>query len=470
MELNNKLFFEAINEIAERNLLEKNELNKIIKNAFFKTFHSKIDPDAELELLIDPKNKRFQLINHSKLVVSDEEYDQKYSSSEISLSKAKKINKDIKTGGKISQEVDLVKNKKFSAQVRQLITQNVREKRKKAVYVKHKLLKGEMIKVEVVSIGKNGYVIFKLEDDTMAFMPAKLRNQNIKLKIGEKVKVYVEDVLEESKDSQIIVSNGSPTLIKRIIEANVPEVEEGIVEIVNISRIAGFRSKVAVKSNNENVDPVGAIIGANGRRIKKIIEKLENEKLDIILWKSNLEEYICNTLSPSRVISILEKKDSSNNVISGQKTIVTPNIHQTLAIGKNGLNVRLAVELTNTRLDIISYDQAKEKGIEIIWNGNVKEEELANIEANIKTQKSNFKKRFNNKFEYKKADFKEISSFYENMNNTQEEIENNSFNDNNDVNLSNEELEQLSSNFDLDELDSELLNFGSEKKSNNKKS
>ena len=468
MELNNKLFFEAISEIAERNLLEKEELDNIIENAFLKTFHSKIDPDANLELLVDPKNKRFQLINHSKLVVSNEEYDEKYRSSEISLSEAKKIKKDVKAGDEISEEVDLIKNKKFSAQVRQLITQNVREKRKEAVYIKHKSLKGEMIEAEVVSIGSNGHVIFKLEDETMAFMPTKLRNINIKLKIGKKVKVYVEDVLKESKDSQIIVSNGSPTMIKRIIESNVPEVEEGIVEIVNISRISGFRSKIAVKSNNENIDPVGAIIGSQGIRIKKILEKLEGEKLDIILWKNNLEEYISNALSPAKVISILDKVDNDGNVISGQKIVVTPNIHQTLAIGKGGLNARLAVELTSTRLDIVSHDQAKEKGIKIVWNGNVAEEELANIEANIKTQKPNVRKNFNNKFQYKKDDFKEISSFYENMNNSEKFDKVDSFQDNDNINLSNDELEELSSNFDLDELDSELLNFGSDKKTNNK--
>lgn len=468
MELNNELFFEAINEIAERNLLEKEELDKIIKDAFLKTFHSKIDPDANLELLVDPKNKNFQLINHSKLVVSNEEYDEKYRSSEISFSDAKKIKKDVKIGDEVSEEVDLFKNKKFSSQVKQLITQNVREKRKEAVYIKHKSLKGEMIEVEVVSIGNNDHVVFKLEDETVAFMPAKLRNQNIGLKIGEKVKVYVEDVLEESKDSQIIVSNGSPTMIKRIIESNVPEVEEGIVEIVNISRIAGFRSKIAVKSNNENIDPAGAIIGAKGVRIKKILEKLEGEKLDIIFWKNNLEEYISNALSPARVISVLDKLDKDKNVIPGQKIIITPNIHQTLAIGKNGLNARLAVELTNTRLDIISYDQAKEKAIEIIWNGNVQKEELADIEANIKTSKPRNKRSFNNKFEYKKDDFKEISSFYENITSDEKNNKDNSFENNNDINLSKEELDQLSSNFDMDELDSELLNFSSDKKQKNK--
>jgi N utilization substance protein A len=282
MKFNNELFFEAMNEIAERNLLDRDELNKIIENAFFKTFHSKIDPDARLELFVDFKNKKFQLINHSKLVVSDDEYEEKYRSLEISISEAKKTKKDIKVGDEFSEEVDLFQNTKFSSQVKQLITQIVREKRKEAVYNKHKSIKGEMVEATLLSLENNGNAIFKLNDDTIAFMPAKFRNMNIKLNIGGKTKLYVEDVLEESKDSQIIVSNGSPTIIKRIIEKNVPEVEEGIVEIVKISRIAGTRSKVSVKSNNENVDPVGAIIGSGGNRIKSILEKLSGEKIDII--------------------------------------------------------------------------------------------------------------------------------------------------------------------------------------------
>ncbi len=464
MKFNNELFFEAMNEIAERNLLDRDELNKIIENAFFKTFHSKIDPDARLELFVDFKNKKFQLINHSKLVVSDDEYEEKYRSLEISISEAKKTKKDIKVGDEFSEEVDLFQNTKFSSQVKQLITQIVREKRKEAVYNKHKSIKGEMVEATLLSLENNGNAIFKLNDDTIAFMPAKFRNMNIKLNIGGKTKLYVEDVLEESKDSQIIVSNGSPTIIKRIIEKNVPEVEEGIVEIVKISRIAGTRSKVSVKSNNENVDPVGAIIGSGGNRIKSILEKLSGEKIDIINWSDKIETHIANSISPARVVSILDKKDEDGNIIKDHKIVITPNIHQTLAIGKNGSNARLAVELTNTRIDIISIDQANEKGIDIIWNGNVKKEELSQVESNSPKSKNNYQR---NAIKKDKFDFdSDISSFNEDIQSNENFGDyNDQISEDQDFSLSEEEIKQMESNF---EIDKELLDFGMEEKDESK--
>ncbi len=138
-----------------------------------------------------------------------------------------------------------------------------------------------MIDVTVATITPAG-VVFIFDDNTTAYMPDKLRNKKLPLKIGQRSKVFVEDVLKESKDSQIIVSNGSKVLVRRVLEAEVPEIAQGVVEIINISRIPGERSKVVVKSSNPQVDPVGAIIGAEGSRIASIVEKLEGEKLDVI--------------------------------------------------------------------------------------------------------------------------------------------------------------------------------------------
>ena len=457
MELNKNVLFQAIEQIAKNNLLSNKEVEDIIKDSIFKTFYSKFDQDAQLELIIDSKKDKFELINHSKYVVEDDEFQQEYKSIEISLSEAKKLKEDAKAGDIISQEVDF-KNfaKKHSSQVRQLITQLVREKKKEAIYIKHKSLKGEMVDAVVTSSTKS-YVIFELEDGTTAFMPSKLRNLNIPLKIGEKVKVYVEDVLQESKESQIVVSNGSTTMIKRLLESEVPEIFEGIIEIVNISRVAGERSKIAVKTNNPEVDPVGAIIGSNGSRINTIIKKIEGEKIDIILWSPNLNTFIANSLSPAKVISVIDKKNEQGEIIEGYKIAITPNKHQTLAIGKKGSNAKLSVKLTNTRIDIISIDEAKEKGIEIIWNGNIDENELENIEKGIRWQnptRNNYNSRKNTSFINKDLDI-DMSSFAESIgmedNKEESEIADSMF--------SEEELKQMEENF---ELDSELLEFTEE--------
>ncbi|MCK5807177.1 MAG: hypothetical protein KAG91_02160, partial [Mycoplasmataceae bacterium] len=316
------------------------------------------------------------------------EFNKEYNAIEVSLSEAQKVDPKIKEGDNFSARVEIFADKRIAGQVRQLITQSVREKKKEAVYAKHKSLKGEMVSATVTS-STNSYVILELKDGTTAFMPSNLRNLNIPLSIGQETKVFVEDVLKESKDSQIVVSNGSPTMVRRVLEAEVPEIAEGIVEIVNISRMAGTRSKVLVRSNNENADAVGSIIGAGGSRIKTIVEKLQGEKLDIIPFSEDINLLIANALSPAKVVSVNDKLDDEGKVIENHKIVVTPNKHQTLAIGKRGSNARLAVELIKHRLDIISIDQAIEKKLDILYNGTIKDEsELALVEAGERIQRA----------------------------------------------------------------------------------
>lgn len=463
MEFNKKFFFEALEAIAEQNLLTKEETQEIIKQSIFKTFHSKFDPDAELEIIIDDAKQKFELINHSKLVVSDEEFQEEYRALEISLTDAKEIKKLVKEGDLVSEEVDFSPySKQIANQVRQLITQSVREKKKEAIYAKHKSLKGEMVEATVTSSTKS-YVILELEDGTTAFMPSKLRNLNIPLNIGEKAKVFVEDVLQESKESQIVVSNGSPTMVKRVLEAEVPEIAEGIIEIVNISRIAGLRSKIAVKSLSPEVDPVGAIIGSGGSRINVIVEKLKGEKLDIIAWSEDINTFVINAISPAKVISIMDKKDEEGNIMEGMKIIITPNRHQTLAIGKAGSNARLTVELTNTRIDVMSYEQALEKGITIEWNGNVTKEALVSIENGERQQRTN--SRPCQRPVFKVDDLSsDMSSFAESIElDPINNVVKNSFEIEDDM-FSEDELKQMEANF---EFDSELSEFITEEEFEN---
>ncbi|NQZ66002.1 MAG: transcription termination factor NusA [Mycoplasmatales bacterium] len=461
MEFNKKKFFEALSAIADQNLLTKEETKEIIRQSVFKTFHSKFDPDAELEMIIDEKSNRCELINHSKIVVENEDFKEEYRALEIPLKEALKIKKDAKEGDIISEEVDFATYaKQISNQIKQLITQSVREKKKEAVYAKHKSLKGEMVEATVTSSTKS-YVIFELEDGTTAFMPSKLRNLYIPLSIGEKTKVFVEDVLQDSKESQIVVSNGSTTMVKRVLEEEVPEIHDGIIEIVNISRIAGLRSKIAVKSNVPEIDPIGSIIGASGSRINTIIKKLQGEKLDIIPWSEDINNFVINAIAPAKVISIFDKTDKNGNILDGMKIIITPNKHQTLAIGKFGSNVRLAVELTNIRIDVISYEQAITRGIDINWNGNVTEDNLASIERGER-QKRERPQKSKAKTALKSDDLNlDMSSFAESIeieSSQKEKTINNSLELEDDM-FSADELKKMEENF---EFDSELSEFVTE--------
>lgn len=469
-QFNQAQFFNAIDLVSKNNLIAKQEIFDIIRQAIIKTFHTKYDPDANLEVLIEPEKNRFKLVNHSVLVVEDGAYDDKYSAIEISLSEAQKINSNIKVGDHIACEVSF---EQFASQIKQLLTQTLRERKKENVFAKHKSLVGEMIDAEVTTITKKGDVMLVLADETTAFMPHTMRNMKIDLSVGEHTKVYVEEVKKESRDSQIIVSNGSRQIIKRLLEVEVPEIKKGIIEIVAISRIAGERSKVAVKSNDPNVDPIGSVIGSEGKRISQILSKLNGEKIDIILWANDLNSFVANALEPAKVISVLDKMDQDGKVINNTKIVITPQIHQTLAIGKNGVNVRLAVELTKTNIDIMSINQAKESNISFIWNGTINEEDAAKLEKGIRlTRHFNRPDRFNRQSRNKskpmgQIDFNEfnddIRSFAEEITEHQSDdkmsqvTEKESFVDV----FSDEELRKMEAEFGLD-LDSDYLGFDEE--------
>ena len=360
---NQEQFFSAIELVSKNNLINQEEIFNIICDTITKTFHTKYDPDANLEVVIEPEKNIFKLINNSVLVVDDEVYDDKYSAIEISLSDAQKKDPNLKVGDEVACEVSF---DQFASQIKQLLTQTLRERKKENVFAKHKSLVGEMINGEVSTITKKGDVILLLEDQTTAFMPHTMRNMKIDIAIGEHITVYVEEVKKESRDSQIIVSNGSKEIIKRIMEVEVPEIKQGIIDIVAMSRIPGERSKVAVKSHDFNIDPIGAIIGSEGKRILQILSQLNGEKIDIILWSDDINTFVANALEPAKVIGVVDKFDEIGNVVRNTKIAITPLIHQTLAIGKNGINVRLAVELTKTNIDIISSDRAKELNIPLL--------------------------------------------------------------------------------------------------------
>lgn len=454
--LQKEQIFKAIDLIAEQNLLTKEETKKVITDSVEKAFHSKYDPDAELEVIIDEKNKKFELYNNTKMVVDDSEFNPEYNAIEIKLSDAKKIKKGVAAGDFVREEVNFAAySKQIARQIRQMFTQSIREKKKEAVYAKHKGLKGEMIEAIATTVTPS-HAIFQLDDGAAAFMPAQLRNPNIQLKVGERVKVYVEDILEDSKDAQIIVSNGSKELIKRILEEEVPEISSGLVEIMSISRQPGVRSKVAVKSNQDNIDPVGTIIGAQGVRISAILKRLEGEKIDVIPYSPDINIFIANALSPAKVAAVIDKEDSEGQVIEKTKIAIVPNNQQTLAIGKRGSNVRLAVELVSSRIDVVSIDQAKEQGLSYELNVGLTQEDIEKIEQGIKV--GGFRRRQDrSEPNIASSEFEDsIKMFNDSI--LEEETTTEDINVDEDL-FSEDELKKMEADFEFDE---ELQNFENE--------
>ncbi|CCX88757.1 transcription termination factor NusA [Clostridium sp. CAG:590] len=273
---------------------------------------------------------------------------------EISLEKALMISSKYAVGDVVNVEITPKNFGRIAAQqARSVIVQTIKEEEKNALY-DHFYCKEKDVVTGIVQryVGKN--ISVSLDDKMDALL---MENEQVKTehyRPTDRIKLYIVEVKKTSKGPKVIVSRTHPELVKRLFEKEVTEVADGTVEIKSISREAGSRSKIAVWSNDPNVDPVGACVGMNGTRVNNIVEDLKGEKIDIITWSEDPARFIENALSPSKVVSVqVDEEDKSARV-------VVPDYQLSLAIGKEGQNARLAARLTGYKIDIKSESQARE--------------------------------------------------------------------------------------------------------------
>ena len=274
---------------------------------------------------------------------------------EISLSNAKMMDSKYELGDIVQVPIQSKQFGRIATQnAKNLILQKIREEERKVVYDQY-FEKEKDIVTGVVQryIGKNVSVNLGKVDAILS------ENEQVKgeeYKPTERIKVYVLEVKDSPKGPKIMVSRTHPELVKRLFEAEVTEVKDGIVEIKSIAREAGSRTKIAVWSNDPDVDAVGACVGVNGARVNTIVEELRGEKIDIISWDENPALLIENALSPAKVITVLADPDEKTALV------IVPDYQLSLAIGKEGQNARLAARLTGFKIDIKSETQAREAG------------------------------------------------------------------------------------------------------------
>ena len=302
-------------------------------------------------LEINEKTGKFRLFELRTVVDDLEDED-----IELSLEEAQAINPKYQIGDVVETEADVEHIGRLAAiQTKQLFRQRIRETEKETLYnefadKKDDIITGIVDRVEpnfaIINIGKTG-----------AFLAGNKQIPGEKLVEGQHLKVYVSDVDRGTKGTQIVVSRTEPNFVKRLFELEVPEVYDGTVEIKAVSREPGERSKMAVYTSNENIDPIGSCVGPKGSRVKNVVDELNGEMIDIILWNSDPVVFISNALSPSEVkhVSIDEEKHSA--------LVIVPDDQLSLAIGKRGQNARLAVRLTGWKIDIKSLSEAKELGL-----------------------------------------------------------------------------------------------------------
>jgi N utilization substance protein A len=272
---------------------------------------------------------------------------------EISLEEAVRIRPQVQIGEIVELSMSPSDFGRIAAQTaKQVMLQRVRESERNSIFEEFKKRQGELINGVVLRLEfKN--VIIDL-GDTEAILPIREQVPREFYQAGDRIKVFVLDVRKTSRSPQVVVSRSHPGLIRKLFEMEVPEVADGVVSIKSVAREPGFRSKVAVVSKDKNVDPVGACVGIKGSRIQSIVREIRGEKIDVIPFSENLETMLAAALQPAKIMSVEVNKEKS------QVVVIVKDDQLSLAIGKNGQNVRLASKLTGWKIDIVSSSQNQE--------------------------------------------------------------------------------------------------------------
>ena len=328
--------------------------------------HLRIKEIENVEAFLDEQSGEIGIFKGKVVVESVEDAD-----NEISLAEAKEIDDSVELGDEVKLEVTPEQFGRIAAQAaNQVLTQRIREAERNLVLNEFMDKKGTLITGIIQKIDDRRNVIVNI-GKTDAIMPRKEQIPGEYYKPGNRIRVFVLNVKETTRLPQVIVSHGHAEIVRELFELEVPEIEDGIVEIKSISREAGYRTKIAVWSNDPEVDSVGACIGPRGSRIQTIVSELKNEKIDIVRYSEDPVEYIVNALSPARVVSVDIMADDE---YAHEALVVVPDDQLSLAIGREGQNVRLAHKLTNWKIDIKSVSQMEQAEDQRVSNYEYEEE------------------------------------------------------------------------------------------------
>ena len=366
--MNNELL-EALTLLEKEKNISKDTLLEAIEQSLIQACKNNFGKADNVKVNINPETCEFH-VWAEKTVVEEVTDDV----TEIALSKAKMIRSTYELGDTVNVEIHSKEFGRIATQnAKNVILQKIREEERKVLYNEYYAKERDVVTGIVQRyLGKNVSVNLGKVDAILN------ENEMVKGEVfrpTERIKVYILEVKDTSKGPKILVSRTHPELVKRLFESEVTEVRDGTVEIKCIAREAGSRTKMAVYSNNPDVDPVGACVGINGARVNAIVNELRGEKIDIINWNENNAILIENALSPAKVISVIADDDEKT------AKVIVPDYQLSLAIGKEGQNARLAARLTGFKIDIKRETQAKESGeFDDLFGDNGEYEESADYE------------------------------------------------------------------------------------------
>lgn len=352
MAQNKNPFMAAIEELCEEKGLDKNIILETVEAALAAAYRKDYGkPKQTIKAKLNPATGEADMFRSYLVVESEEEV--KESEQELTLNQAKKLNKKAEIGEEIL--VPLEKHSDFgriAAQTaKQVIIQRIREAERDMLYNEFKDKENHIVNATVQQLEGRNVVVSLGKANGVMYPADQIREE--RYYIGQRLKVFVKEVAETARGPQILVSRSDKELIRGLFELEVPEILAGTVEIKSLAREAGSRTKLAVIANEEKIDPVGSCVGQRGTRVQAVLGEIGDEKIDIVLWDEDVEQFIMNALSPAKTKRIvINSKENRATVFVDQESL-------SLAIGKGGQNVRLASKLTGWGIDVVLDEESE---------------------------------------------------------------------------------------------------------------
>ena len=352
--MNNKEMIKAIGMLCEEKGLSEEYILDALEQGLVKAY-KRSSGSENLKTEIDLKKGKIKMYAQKEVVEVENLIDDGY---QITLEDAQKISTKYQIGDIVNIEVSPDDLGRVAAQTaKQIIFERVRSAEKNNVFNEYNDKKGELISGLVQKVDDN-YIVVNLGKIEGVLSTTELV-KNDHFAVNDKIKAYITDIRKNNKDiPEVILSRANPGFVRRLFEIEIPEIAEGIIEIKSVSRDAGSRTKIAVYSKDENIDPVGSCVGTKGIRIESILKEINGEKIDIVEWSDDPAQFIAAALSPAQVIAVDVNEDEKSSIV------VVPDDQLSLAIGKEGQNVRLAAKLVGMKIDIKTETQIREQILE----------------------------------------------------------------------------------------------------------
>ena len=353
-----KEFYKQLEIISEERGLSLEQLLDSFQKGLINA-HKRTYGNTSVRVEFRPEKHEILMFSRYLVVETIDDVDPDSEIVPILYPEAKKINSRAKVGDILEEPVNIKEFGRMAAsQAKQIFNQNMKNYEKENSFQYFKNMENEMISAQVIDINDT-HLTLSIGQNVTTLLPKKELLPNDEFYIGDSIRVYVTNVEQGTKGPKVYVSRNDKHLVIRLLEQNVPEIKEGIVEIKGIARDAGDRSKVSVYSNDPSVDPIGACVGENGSRIREVVNSLNGEKVDLYRWSEDVKELIANSLQPTNVVAVINVDPKTKTSLA-----IVPDNQLSLAIGKNGQNVRLAVQSCDWKIDIKPVSVARNQGYE----------------------------------------------------------------------------------------------------------